>query len=124
MSVYHPGVAEDTASIVKVDVLATLLAQAQAAGRFLTAGQQALAVPMIEQSDNDDAEDLWDSEGGARARSRRSTRSVHLVKTVPAADGELDCRPRPPPIRFGSCKRSRSGISCSAIRRVSTCSTS
>ena len=32
-SVYRPGVAQDTASIMKVDILATLLAQGQADGR-------------------------------------------------------------------------------------------
>ena len=62
-SVYRPGVAQDTASIMKVDILATLLAQGQSTGQALTPGEQSIAVPMIEQSDNDDAQDLWDSEG-------------------------------------------------------------
>src|SRR5579859_4607403 len=49
---YRPGVVGVTASIVKVEILGTLLRQAQAAGRSLTPSEQALAVPMIELSDN------------------------------------------------------------------------
>ena len=66
-SLYRPGTAEDTASIMKVDILATLLAQDQAAGQALTPADQALAQSMIEESDNDDAQSLWDEEGGAAA---------------------------------------------------------
>ena len=46
-SVYRPGVAQDTASIMKVDILATLLAQGQSTGQALTPGEQSIAVPMI-----------------------------------------------------------------------------
>jgi hypothetical protein len=63
--VINPSLAEFTASIVKVDILATALWQAQSAGRFLTPGEQALAVPMIEQSDNAAATGLWNLVGGA-----------------------------------------------------------
>jgi hypothetical protein len=66
-SVYRPGVAQDTASIMKVDILATLLAQDQSTGRRSPRADQQLATDMIEESDNDDAQDLWDSEGGATA---------------------------------------------------------
>ncbi|MEU9594522.1 serine hydrolase [Streptomyces sp. NPDC048193] len=55
----------DTASIVKVDILATLLLRAQDAGRALTAGEKAYAVDMIENSDNDAATALWRSIGAA-----------------------------------------------------------
>ncbi|USQ87320.1 class A beta-lactamase-related serine hydrolase [Streptomyces phaeoluteigriseus] len=55
----------DTASIVKVDILATLLLQAQDAGRHLTAREKAYATAMIENSDNDSATALWNSVGGA-----------------------------------------------------------
>ncbi|MFD7282633.1 serine hydrolase [Streptomyces sp. NPDC059862] len=55
----------DTASIVKVDILATLLLQAQDAGRQLTAAEQAYATAMIEHSDNDSASALWRTIGGA-----------------------------------------------------------
>jgi hypothetical protein len=66
-SLYRPGVAEDTASIMKVDILATLLSEAQAQDRSLTPDEQDLSEDMIEQSDDDDAQDLWDAEGGATA---------------------------------------------------------
>ena len=55
----------DTASIVKVDILAALLLQAQDAGRHLTAREKAYATAMIENSDNDSATVLWNSVGGA-----------------------------------------------------------
>ncbi|MEV6012197.1 serine hydrolase [Streptomyces sp. NPDC051976] len=55
----------DTASIVKVDILAALLLQDQRAGTLLTAGQRRLADAMIESSDNDAATALWDTIGGA-----------------------------------------------------------
>jgi beta-lactamase class A len=54
-----------TASIVKVDILATLLYQLQQAGQAMTADQQELATAMIENSDNDSASDLYDEVGGA-----------------------------------------------------------
>ncbi|MGW7549566.1 serine hydrolase [Streptomyces sp. NPDC054770] len=55
----------DTASIVKVDILATLLLQAQDAGRHLTATEKAYATKMIENSDNTSASELWDVIGKA-----------------------------------------------------------
>ncbi len=80
--VINPSLAELTASIVKVDILATALWQAQAAGRFLTPGEQALAVPMIEQSDNAAATGLWDVVGGASAVSAFDN-VVGMSNTVP-----------------------------------------
>ncbi|GGR13312.1 hypothetical protein GCM10010251_32070 [Streptomyces aurantiogriseus] len=55
----------DTASIVKVDILAALLLQAQDAGRQLTAQEKAYATAMIESSDNDSATALWNAIGQA-----------------------------------------------------------
>jgi beta-lactamase class A len=55
----------DTASIVKVDILAGLLYQLQQAGQTLTAQDQNLATTMIENSDNDSASDLYDTVGGS-----------------------------------------------------------
>ncbi|MGQ4386341.1 serine hydrolase [Streptomyces sp. SAS_270] len=55
----------DTASIVKVDILAALLLQAQDAGRHLTAQEKAYATAMIENSDNTSASALWKSIGQA-----------------------------------------------------------
>lgn len=58
-SATYGGAAFDTASIVKVDILATLLLQAQDAGRQLTATEKSYATTMIENSDNDSASALW-----------------------------------------------------------------
>jgi hypothetical protein len=58
------GAPQDEASIVKLDILETLLSQ-QPAGGGLTSSDQALAQQMIEDSDNDAATDLWDAAGGA-----------------------------------------------------------
>ncbi|MFB7494845.1 serine hydrolase [Streptomyces sp. NPDC056161] len=63
-SARYGDAAFDTASIVKVDILATLLLQAQDAGRQLTTTEQAYASKMIENSDNDAASALWQSIGG------------------------------------------------------------
>jgi beta-lactamase class A len=49
----------DTASIVKVDILATLLLQAQDARRNLSAQERTYAKDMIENSDNDATSALW-----------------------------------------------------------------
>jgi beta-lactamase class A len=63
---YRPGVREETASIVKVDILATLLHERQ--GRGGLSGQEiGVAQGMIEASDNGDATDLWNDAGGAPA---------------------------------------------------------
>ncbi|MCH5673505.1 serine hydrolase [Streptomyces gilvus] len=63
-AVYGDG-AFDTASIVKVDILATLLLQAQDADRPLTATETSYATKMIENSDNTAASALWDFIGQA-----------------------------------------------------------
>ncbi|MFF3655575.1 serine hydrolase [Streptomyces olivochromogenes] len=55
----------DTASIVKVDILATLLLQAQDADRHLTAAEKTYATAMITNSDNTSASALWDIIGQA-----------------------------------------------------------
>lgn len=57
--VYGDDTSYDTASIVKVDILAAALLQAQDAGRDLTAPERAEAEAMIEHSDNAAAGALW-----------------------------------------------------------------
>jgi beta-lactamase class A len=64
---YRPSVREQTASIIKVDILATLLDELQARGASLTGSQLGLATQMIELSDNNAASDLWDDAGGGPA---------------------------------------------------------
>ena len=71
---------------MKVDILATLLAQGQSQGQALTAAEQPLAVNMIEESDNDDAQALWDTEGGATAVGAFNT-TAGLTQTDPDAAG-------------------------------------
>lgn len=56
-----------TASIVKLDILATLLYDDQKDGTSPTSSQTELITEMIEQSDNEAALDLFDDEGGAPA---------------------------------------------------------
>ncbi|MET7620987.1 serine hydrolase [Streptomyces sp. NPDC005408] len=56
----------DTASIVKVDILAALLLGAQDVGRSLTATEKTRASAMIRLSDNTAATALWQTIGGAR----------------------------------------------------------
>ncbi len=58
----------DSASVVKVEILATLLREAQTQHRHLTASETRLARLMITQSDNDAASALWAHVGRARLR--------------------------------------------------------
>ncbi|HEY2301237.1 MAG TPA: serine hydrolase [Acidimicrobiales bacterium] len=82
---FRPGVVEHTASTVKVDILGTLLASAQAQGRGLTAQEQSLAVPMITESLDSAANALWVQLGPAAVAAFE--RSSGLSQTVPATDG-------------------------------------
>ncbi|MCX4232383.1 serine hydrolase [Streptomyces ortus] len=63
-AVYGDG-AFDTASIVKADILASLLLRAQDAGRELTAREKTYASAMIRDSDNASATALWEAIGRA-----------------------------------------------------------
>jgi beta-lactamase class A len=82
---YRPGVVENTASTLKVDILATLLVQAQAAGLTLTPEEQSLAVPMIEQSLDSAADTLWTRLGPGAVGTFE--REAGMTSTVPATDG-------------------------------------
>ncbi|MGX1473271.1 UNVERIFIED_CONTAM: beta-lactamase class A [Streptomyces canus] len=64
-SAVHGDGAFDTASIVKVDILAALLLRHQEAGTRLSAREKAYATTMIENSDNASASALWDIIGKA-----------------------------------------------------------
>jgi hypothetical protein len=55
----------ETASIVKVAILATLLHRHEEDGTELSSYQRSLATQMIEDSDNNAATALWDDDGGA-----------------------------------------------------------
>ncbi|MFC5215993.1 serine hydrolase [Streptomyces coerulescens] len=71
----------DTASIVKVDILAALLLQAQDAGRELTAAERSYATDMIEYSDNTAASALWRTIGRADGLEAANVR-LGLKETV------------------------------------------
>ncbi|GAA3825864.1 serine hydrolase [Streptomyces chiangmaiensis] len=64
-TVHGDDTAYDTASIIKVDILATALLQAQDAGRTLDAHERELAEAMILHSDNASANALWREIGRA-----------------------------------------------------------
>ncbi|GAA0687962.1 hypothetical protein GCM10010193_47400 [Kitasatospora atroaurantiaca] len=75
-----------TASIVKADILAALLWQAQQAGRELTAAQKAAAALMIEQSDNTSAGTLFEAVGGADGLDE-ANQAFGLTRTTAGTDG-------------------------------------
>jgi beta-lactamase class A len=77
------GEPEAEASIVKLDILETLLAQHHADGTALSAQQMSLTQAMIEDSDNDAATALWYQVGGARG-IRAFNAAVGLADTTPS----------------------------------------
>ncbi|HEX3802354.1 MAG TPA: serine hydrolase [Solirubrobacteraceae bacterium] len=79
----NPGARVQTASIVKVDILETLL---HSAAGPLTGSATAVADGMIEQSDNDDATALWNVAGGA-AGIGAYNRLAGLTQTTPNIPG-------------------------------------
>jgi beta-lactamase class A len=83
---YRPTVHEQTASIVKVDILATLLDQAQRQRRRLSSTVTSLAPAMIEVSDNDAAQQLWDLAGGATGIAPFDL-DIGMTHTTPNANG-------------------------------------
>ncbi|HWF49632.1 MAG TPA: serine hydrolase [Solirubrobacteraceae bacterium] len=78
---YRPGVREETASIVKADILATLLHEKQHHGG-LSSAEIGIAQGMIEASDNGDATALWNEEGGGPAVAAFDAR-VGMTETTP-----------------------------------------
>ena len=81
---FGQGQPQDEASVVKLDVLETLLAERGRSGIDLSAGDRTLAEQMIEDSDNDAATSLWDEVGGASGIRSFNT-SAGLADTVPSA---------------------------------------
>jgi beta-lactamase class A len=82
----NPRDTEKTASTIKVDILATALHLAQLQHHPLPANEVAAAVPMITQSDNDAAEDLYDDIGGWNAIGPFDA-SIGMTHTTPNAQG-------------------------------------
>jgi len=77
------GRPQAAASVVKLDILETLLAEHRASGTALTAPEMSLARSMIEDSDNDAATSLWDDVGGPQ-RIADFNASVGLTDTSPS----------------------------------------
>ena len=83
---YHPRQAFHTASIVKADILATLLLQLQHQHAGLSLDEEGLATAMIEDSDNGSATALWNVIGAA-AGLAAGDQALRLRHTVPGPDG-------------------------------------
>ncbi|WP_418961433.1 serine hydrolase [Streptomyces tritici] len=75
----------DSASVVKVIVLATLLWDAQRTGRALTATEKSRAHAMITQSDNTATSALWRQLGVTKIQN--FLRAAGLTNTVPGSGG-------------------------------------
>ena len=88
------GQPQDEASVVKLDVLETLLAERGRSGTALSASDQALAEQMIEDSDNDAATSLWDEVGGASSIRSFNTQAG-LADTAPSTCVECPGFPWP-----------------------------
>jgi Beta-lactamase enzyme family len=78
------GQPQDEASVVKLDVLETLLAERGRSGAALSASDRALAEQMIEDSDNDAATSLWYEVGGASS-IRSFNSAAGLAHTAPSS---------------------------------------
>ncbi len=87
--VYRGGLHEDTASIVKVQIMGTAMRTAARAGHplpsQLPASEQALIPPMIENSDNDAATSMLAKVGGPAALAAFD-REAGLTGTVPSTE--------------------------------------
>ncbi|MGW2559006.1 serine hydrolase [Streptomyces sp. NPDC001514] len=75
----------DSASVVKVIVLATLLWDAQKSGRALTYTEKTRAKAMITQSDNTATSALWRQLGVTKIQN--FLRAAGMTKTVPGSGG-------------------------------------
>lgn len=90
---YRNGVREVTASMVKVDILADLLYESQEHDRPLSAKQQALALSMIEDSNNHAATVLWAQIGGRDAIDAFN-QLIGFKETLPSWSwGDVDTTP-------------------------------
>jgi len=83
---YQGNLPFQTASVVKVQIVAALLLQAQRAGRGLTGAERALAEAMITASDNAAGSALWRAVGDVAGMADADAR-LGLADTRPGADG-------------------------------------
>ena len=83
---YRPGARDQTGSIVKADILETLLHQAEISRRSLDGANPSVIQGMIENSDNDDATDLWNLVGGSTGVGAYNV-TAGLTQTDPNPQG-------------------------------------
>lgn len=83
---YRPDLTFGTASIVKATIMADLLLQSQKTGKSLTKSEQDDMVPMIENSDNDAATDLWNVAGEGEG-IEGFLKTAGMDETVPGQSG-------------------------------------
>ncbi|MFI1766576.1 serine hydrolase [Streptomyces sp. NPDC020800] len=86
-ALYGADAPYDTASIIKVDILAARLLQARDSGHGLTAQERAQAEKMIEHSDNAAANDLWRHIGLAPGLQKANKR-LGLTSTTGGPGGK------------------------------------
>ncbi|MGH3237272.1 MAG: serine hydrolase, partial [Streptosporangiaceae bacterium] len=79
-----PGQPQDEASVVKLDVLETLLSERNSNRTELSVSDRSLTQEMIEDSDNDAATSLWYEIGGA-AGIRSFNAAAGLADTSPSS---------------------------------------
>lgn len=79
----HPGAVQDTASIVKVEIMGTALQEAETVGREVPESEATLMPSMIENSNNQSATALLYDVGGPSAVARFD-RSVGMKHTTPS----------------------------------------
>ncbi|MEU5091526.1 serine hydrolase [Streptomyces sp. NPDC021356] len=82
---FRESSAYDSASVVKVTVLATLLWDAKKTNRLLTDREADLAKAMITQSDNDSTSALWKQLGLTKVKGFLS--AAGMTQTKPGTDG-------------------------------------
>ncbi|MEV0443464.1 serine hydrolase [Streptomyces spectabilis] len=75
----------DSASVVKVTVLATLLWDAKKNNRYLTDRESSLAKAMITKSDNNATSTLWRQLGAGKVK--KFLAAAKMTKTVPGSGG-------------------------------------
>ena len=83
---WNPGERAQTGSIIKADILETLLRQAMVSHTPLSESTADVVQGMIEDSDNDDATELWNQVGGAGAVSAYN-QLVGMTQTDPNTEG-------------------------------------
>ncbi len=79
----HPDARISTASVLKVEIMSGILLRAQQQGRIITAQEASLIWPMITQSDNDAATELWESLGEGPGMATLDS-AFGMTSTTPA----------------------------------------